>query len=64
MNSHIFNERWPGDVRFHGVTALAMIITLSSANIWSVWSSESGGQPAGRGWCENAYQPGIFRSVG
>jgi hypothetical protein len=37
-NSHIFNERWPGHARFHGVTALAMATTLSSINIWSVWS--------------------------
>lgn len=39
-DSHIFNERWPGHARFHGVTALTMTVTLSSANIWSVWSSE------------------------
>jgi Family of unknown function (DUF6640) len=37
-DSHIFNKRWPGYARFHGVTALAMAVTLSSANIWSVWS--------------------------
>ena len=29
-DSHIFNERWPGHARFHGVTALAMTATLSS----------------------------------
>lgn len=39
-DSHIFNERWPGHARFHGVTALTMTVTLSSANIWSVWSGE------------------------
>jgi len=39
-DSHIFNERWPGHARFHGVTALAMAVTLSSANIWSVWSGD------------------------
>ena len=38
-DSHIFNERWPAHARFHGVTALCMTATLSSANIWSVWSS-------------------------
>jgi hypothetical protein len=40
-DSHIFNERWPAHARFHGVTALAMTATLASANICSVWSSES-----------------------
>src|SRR5260370_5033712 len=40
-DSHIFNERWPAHARFHGVTALCMTAALSSANIWSVWSSES-----------------------
>ena len=30
-DSHIFNERWPAHARFHGVTALAMAATLSSA---------------------------------
>jgi hypothetical protein len=39
-DSHIFNERWPAHARFHGVTALTMTVTLSSANIWSVWSSD------------------------
>jgi hypothetical protein len=39
-DSHIFNERWPGHARFHGVTALAMTTTLSSANILSVWSAD------------------------
>jgi hypothetical protein len=39
-DSHIFNERWPGHARFHGVTALATSTTLSSVNIWSLWSSE------------------------
>ena len=38
-DSHIFNERWPAHARFHGVTALAMAATLSSLNIWSIWSS-------------------------
>jgi hypothetical protein len=40
-DSHIFNERWPAHARFHGVTALAMSATLSSAGIWSVWSGDS-----------------------
>ena len=39
-DSHIFNERWPAHARFHGVTALSMTVTLSAANIWSVWSSD------------------------
>lgn len=39
-DSHIFNERWPAHARFHGVTALTMTVTLSAANIWSVWSSD------------------------
>jgi hypothetical protein len=38
-DSHIFNQRWPAHARFHGVTALTMAITLSSLNVWSVWSS-------------------------
>ena len=38
-DSHIFNERWPGHARFHGVTALAMTATLSSLNILSIWSN-------------------------
>jgi hypothetical protein len=37
-DSHIFNERWPGHARFHGVTSLAMAVTLSTVNIWSIWS--------------------------
>ena len=37
-DSHIFNDRWPAHARFHGVTALAMATSLSSLNIWSVWS--------------------------
>ena len=37
-DSHIFNKRWPAHARFHGVTALAMTVTLSSLNIWSLWS--------------------------
>ena len=37
-DSHIFNSRWPAHARFHGVTALAMATTLSSLNIWSIWS--------------------------
>jgi len=40
-DSHIFNERWPGHARFHGVTALAMTATLSSLNILSIWSNGS-----------------------
>lgn len=39
-DSHIFNHRWPGHARFHGVTSLAMAVTLSSASIWSVWSTD------------------------
>lgn len=39
-DSHIFNERWPAHARFHGVTALTTTTTLSSANIWSVWSHQ------------------------
>ena len=46
-DSHIFNERWPAHARFHAVTALAMTAALSSANIWSLWSSGSG-QPSER----------------
>lgn len=38
-DSHIFNDRWPAHARFHGVTALATAVTLSSLNIWSLWSS-------------------------
>ncbi len=41
-DSHIFNQRWPGHARFHGVTALAMSTMLSSANIVSLWSGGSG----------------------
>ena len=40
-DSHIFNERWPGHARFHGVTALAMTATLSSLSVLSIWSSGS-----------------------
>ena len=40
-DSHIFNERWPAHARFHGVTALAMAATLSSLNIWCIWSGAS-----------------------
>lgn len=40
-DSHIFNERWPAHARFHGVTALTMTATLASANICSIWSTES-----------------------
>jgi hypothetical protein len=43
-DSHIFNERWPGHARFHGVTALAMTSTLASANVGSLWSER--GDPA------------------
>lgn len=39
-DSHIFNQRWPGHARFHGVTALTMSTVLSSASIWSVWSGD------------------------
>jgi hypothetical protein len=46
-DSHIFNERWPSHARFHGVTALAMAISLSSFSIWSLWS-RTGDQPAAR----------------
>jgi hypothetical protein len=41
-DSHIFNDRWPAHARFHGVTALGMAASLSSANIWSVWSDAGG----------------------
>jgi Family of unknown function (DUF6640) len=41
-DSHIFNEHWPAHARFHGVTALAMSTTLSSANIWSLWWGGNG----------------------
>jgi hypothetical protein len=37
-DSHIFNHRWPAHARFHGVTALATAVTLSSLNVWSLWS--------------------------
>jgi hypothetical protein len=37
-DSHIFNRRWPGHARFHGVTALGMAVSLSALNVWSVWS--------------------------
>jgi len=37
-DSHIFNSRWPGHARFHGVTALTMATTLSALNVWSVCS--------------------------
>src|SRR5215471_829641 len=40
-DSHIFNKRWPAHARFHGVTSLAMAATLSSLNIWSLWSRRS-----------------------
>lgn len=36
-DSHVFNERWPGQARFHGVTALAMATSLSAVNIGSIW---------------------------
>src|SRR6202042_1889177 len=36
-DSHIFNDHWPAHARFHGVTALAMATSLSTANVWSVW---------------------------
>ena len=40
-DSHVFNEHWPAHARCHGVTALAMTATLSSVNIWSIWSAAS-----------------------
>ncbi len=40
-DSHVFNERWPSHARFHGVNELAMTMTLSSLNIWSVWRGTS-----------------------
>jgi hypothetical protein len=46
-DSHVFNERWPGHARFHGVTALAMTATLSSVNIWSLWSGDGDQASAG-----------------
>jgi hypothetical protein len=46
-DSHIFNERWPGHARFHGVTTLAMTTALSSANIWSLWSGDADQARAG-----------------
>lgn len=39
-DSHIFNKRWPAHARFHSVTALAMASTLSSVNIWWMWSGK------------------------
>lgn len=41
-DSHIFNQLWPAHARFHGVTSLAMSTTLSCANIWSIWSGDTG----------------------
>ena len=46
-DSHVFNERWPGHARFHGVTALTMTTALSSANIWSLWSGDGDQARAG-----------------
>lgn len=40
-DSHVFNERWPGHARFHGVTALTMATSLSAVNIGSIWSGGS-----------------------
>ncbi|MDX6396431.1 MAG: hypothetical protein QOJ73_7494 [Streptosporangiaceae bacterium] len=37
-DSHIFNDRWPAHARFHGVTALATAVTMSSLSVWSLWS--------------------------
>jgi hypothetical protein len=37
-DSHVFNSRWPGHARFHGVTALAMTATLATVSIWSLWT--------------------------
>jgi hypothetical protein len=37
-DSHIFNDRWPAHARFHGVTSLTTAVTLSSLNVWSLWS--------------------------
>jgi hypothetical protein len=39
--SHLFNERWPGHARFHGVVSLAMATTLSGFAIWRLWSPAS-----------------------
>ena len=55
-DSHIFNERWRAHAVFHAVTALAMTAALSSASIWSLWSSGSG---QGRG---NGFSRPPFRS--
>jgi hypothetical protein len=46
-DSHIFNERWPGHARFHGVTALTMTTALSSANIWWRWFGDGDQATAG-----------------
>jgi len=46
-DSHIFNERWPGHARFHGVTALTMTAALSSASVWSLWSGDGDQSSAG-----------------
>jgi hypothetical protein len=37
-DSHVFNTRWPGHARFHGVTALAMTVSLATLSVWSLWS--------------------------
>lgn len=37
-DSHAFNDRWPAPARFHGVTALATAVTMSSLSVWSLWS--------------------------
>lgn len=38
-DSHVFNTRWPGHARFHGATALAMTVGLSTVNVWSLWTN-------------------------
>jgi len=47
-DSHVFNERWPGHARFHGVTALAMSATLSTLGIGSLWLGPANGSAANR----------------
>jgi hypothetical protein len=47
-DSHIFNDQWPAHARFHGVTALAMSATLSSASTVALWSDASSQDSATR----------------
>ena len=35
-DSHIFNQRWPGHARFHGVTALAMPGLMIEIEAWAI----------------------------